>query len=191
MISGIKGKIFKKSYNSVEIDVNGLIYKVFIPLRLFSSLPQKGEEVFLFTTNVIGENENSLYGFESEDERELFSKIISIMGVGPKTALNIFSKLSYEEIVRVIEDGDEKILKSIPGIGKKSAGRIILELSGKLIVKEKLDTLNEDILDALINLGYKRKEAEDALYKAKNNTKTSNEEELLKEALKILYENKK
>ncbi len=189
MIYGIRGKVFSKKYDSIQIESYGVVYQIFIPLRIFSELPDKGEEVFLYTARVLGENEDSLYGFLREHERELFIKIINVMGVGPKTALNLFSKMTYEEIVKTIEEGDEKALTSIPGIGKKSAGRIILELSGKIIKPtQPQESTNEEIISALTNLGYKRKQAEDAVKKALKTIPPDNIEEILRESLKILYE---
>ena len=187
MLYALKGRIFAKDTGWAALDVGGVVYEVTLPLRVALKLPS-GEEATLFTVMVGGENPLSLFGFLSSDERTLFLKLIRVMGVGPKTALALFSRLEYGEILSAVEGKNGELLSSVPGIGKKTAGRIILELGGKLSSLGALPLAGgfEDALGALTTLGFRRGEGEKALrwvVKEKGNLSL---DEMIREALGYL-----
>ncbi len=190
MIFSVEGKLEYKEYDNVVLNLNGISFEIKIPLRTFFNLPEIGTSLKLFTV-LINNSENNfeIYGFETLEEKNLFLKLIKIMGIGPKTTLNLFSKMEYSEIVKAIEENDADKLSSIPGIGKKTAGRIILELSGKLIKKEERAEKFEDVILALQSLGYKKREAEKIVGTViKDLENEDNPEIVLKESLKRLAE---
>jgi len=193
MLFSIKGNLVYKDHKIACIDVNGVTYEVNIPLRLFFELPELNEMVKLFTLMLSNsENNFEIYGFKTLEEKDLFSKFTKVSGIGPKTTLNLFSKLEYEEILNAIEENDDDRLSSVPGIGKKTAGRIILELSGKLVSvgKEKIiDESYKDTLQALKNLGYKERESEKIIKEVLRELEGEKTTEIiLKESLKRLAE---
>lgn len=189
MLYALKGRIVAKDTGWAALDVGGVVYEVTLPLRVALKLPPLGEEATLFTVMVGGgENPVSLFGFLSSDERTLFLKLIRVMGVGPKTALALFSRLEYGEILSAVEGKNGELLSSVPGIGKKTAGRIILELGGKLSSLGALPLAGgfEDALGALTTLGFRRGEGEKALrwvVKEKGNLSL---DEMIREALGYL-----
>jgi Holliday junction DNA helicase RuvA len=158
MISVVKGAIFNVSPGIVEVDsANGLIFKVLVPVSSYTQMRDK-EQIELFTVLRIKEDQMVLYGFSDRKERVLFEKLIAISGVGGKTALSFISAFSTDELVEAVNNGDTVKISSIPGIGKKTAQRIILELTGKLElednqVNERVQ-LKEDLISGLVNLGY-------------------------------------
>ena len=190
MIFSVEGELIYKDYEIAVINVNGVSFEIKIPLRTFFNLPETGNKIKLFTVLLNNSDNNfEFYGFETLDEKKLFLKLIKIMGVGPKTALNLFSKMEYSEIVKAIENNDVEKLSSIPGIGKKTAGRIFLELSGKLIKKEEKSEEFEDVVLALQSLGYKKKEADRIVNSVIKDLKDeTTPEAVLKESLKRLAE---
>jgi Holliday junction DNA helicase RuvA len=127
------------------------------------------EEMRIYTYLSISENDMRLYGFSSEEEKQLFLKLISVKGLGPKTAMNMLSKKGYTEIIKAIENGDVKFLKSVPGVGPKAASQIILDLKGKLVDvsakdrKEELPQEIQDAAEALKSFGYKQGEIQKAV----------------------------
>ncbi len=159
MISAIKGKIFDISPGEVHLDIgNGLIVKVLCPVSSYSDIKKK-EQILLYTVLRQKDEEFFLYGFLSKKEKILFKKMLSISGIGGKTALCFISAFSIDEFVQTVETSNVLKLSSVPGIGKKTAQRIILELTGKIDFKEYEvgDTkvkLKEDLISALVNLGY-------------------------------------
>lgn len=197
MIAHVKGSLILKSTESVVIDVGGVGYEVYIPLSTFYKLPGLHEELTLKVHTHLREDAIQLYGFLTLEEKEAFQMLISVSGVGPKLARNILSGIDVEGLVSSIETSDRARLSSIPGIGAKSAERLILELKDKV---RKLgaagapsqgppekDPLAGDVLSALDNLGYKSLQAEEAVKKAKANIRPGfGFEELLKESLKLL-----
>ncbi len=158
MISYLKGKIIEQKPGEVVIDINGVGYKAYVPLSTYFKLGSVGELVSLFISTFIREENINLYGFLTRDERALFERLTKISGVGPRLALNILSGLGPEEFAEAVEKGETQKLYSLPGVGKKTAMRVIVELSGKLGTEEKQSGLKEDILSALSNLGYKKKD---------------------------------
>lgn len=181
MISYLSGKIILKKDKFIVLDVNGVGYKVFLSKKTFSKIPEIGElKVFCFLD--VKETSLNLYGFLDAEELEFFEVLDNIRGVGPKAALEISSLGSLEKIKQRILSHDEKIFEGIPGIGRKKAMTIILELSGKIknLSKEKSPT-EDNAEDALVNLGFSRQKAKEALKKV-----SGNDEERVKQALKIL-----
>ena len=186
MIVGLKGKVEYKEPNVVHIDVNGVIYEVFISLQTFSSLD---ENVKLFTTHIVREDANLLYGFSTKAEKALFERLLKINGVGPKVALAICSTYTPNQFAEVISSNDIKRIKQVPGIGPKSAGRILVELNG--FDEELIKTSNAsepktksfaEASEALEALGFKK----DKISKALANCSGEDTASLVKEALKYL-----
>ena len=176
MFAYISGKLFQKEPTSVIIDVNGIGYQINIPLSTYSALPATGQNAKLLTYYHVREDIQALYGFATPEEKELFLLLISVSGIGPKMAMTILSGTSPEQFRHRILDGDVESLTLIPGIGLKTARRIIIELGEKIgqtseVVSGELATVTlgatgEEALRALISLGYRRAEALNALRKA-------------------------
>lgn len=186
MIASLRGKLISKRTESLTVDVGGVGYSVQVPLTLLSSLPDENRDIFLHIHTHVREDAIQLYGFQAEDEKRIFTTLIGISGIGPKVALNILSTIQPDNFHNAINSEDVDILCRVPGLGKKTAHRLILELKGKLpSIKEKKDTIYDDTLSALVNLGYKKNIAHDVLEKAYNNG-YRDIESLLKEALRHL-----
>ena len=192
MIEFLSGILFKKSPNYSIIDVNGIGYKVNCSINCYDMLPDLNAKVSLLIYFHIHDNNQELYGFLDENERHLFKMLISISGIGPKTAINMLSTASPNEFKNMLISGEVKMLTSLPGIGPKTARRIIVELKdefGKfdnedLPVEE--DSLNSDAYSALKNLGFAprliRSVINDVM-KENNNLET---EDIIKKALQLL-----
>lgn len=169
MISFLEGKITLKSEKYAIIETNGIGFKVFCSEKTLSKIPQSAASVKLFTYLSVRETSWELFGFLTFDEIELFELLISIPGIGPKTAANILSVASVEDLQEAIVLGDETILSRVSGIGKKVAQKIVIELKSKIkkIAKgagDKFKVADEiEIIDALVVLGYKVYEAREAL----------------------------
>ncbi|MEW6739208.1 MAG: Holliday junction branch migration protein RuvA [Nitrospirota bacterium] len=186
VIASLRGKLISKRPESLTVDVGGVGYSVQVPLTLLSSLPEENRDVFLYIYTHVREDAIQLYGFQAEDEKRIFTTLIGISGIGPKVALNILSTIPPDNFHNAINSEDVDVLCRVPGLGKKTAHRLILELKGKLpSIKEKKDTIYDDTLSALVNLGYKKNIAQDALEKAYNNG-YRDIESLLRESLKYL-----
>jgi Holliday junction DNA helicase RuvA len=200
MIALISGKIVYKGISHVIVDVQGVGYRVFIPLTTFYELPEAGQMITLHVHTNVKQDAINLFGFYTVQERDLFQLMISVSGIGPKMSMNILSGISAQELLRAISGGNLGKLVNIPGVGKKMAERLILELKEKVIKKMMLEEMPaaddqhqageiimEDALSALVNLGYKNNVAKDALDKV---LRSSDEElgmdQLLKKTLKIL-----
>jgi len=165
MISYLKGNLIQKSPNQITLDIGGVGYCALIPLSTYFKLGPLNETVELFIYTHLTDNSLSLYGFFTKDEREIFMKLISISGIGPKLALNILSGIGPSELEDAIKRNDIARISLVPGIGKKTALRIALELQEKIEKKEKVlatrdSQEKEDLISALMNLGFKRKEVE-------------------------------
>jgi Holliday junction DNA helicase RuvA len=200
MIALISGKIVYKGISHVIVDVQGVGYRIFIPLTTFYELPEAGQIITLHVHTNVKQDAINLFGFYTVQERDLFQLMISVSGIGPKMSMNILSGISAQELLRAISSGNVGKLVNIPGVGKKMAERLILELKEKVIKKMMVEEMPaaddqhqageiiiEDALSALVNLGYKSNLAKDALDKA---LRASEEElgmdQLLKKTLKIL-----
>ncbi len=187
MIASLRGRLFSKRPDGLILDVNGVGYSILTPLTTLSSLPDEGRDIFLYTYTHVREDILQLYGFLSEDEKRIFLTLIGISGIGPRIALSILSTIRPEQFHAAVQSEDVDLLCRVPGLGKKTAHRIILELREKLpaLMQEKRDVMYDDTLSALINLGYKKSVAQAALEKAYAKGK-GDLEGLLREALKYL-----
>lgn len=188
MLSFIRGKIKNKGDNFVILERNNLGYKIFVNQKLISEL-NEGEETEFYLYENIREDADELFGFSAFEELQLFEKLISVNGVGPKIAQAIFAAYSVEQILSAISNQQADVLSEVSGLGTKTAERIVLELKNKIDYIEgtgKVESvsINNDALEALINLGYNKMQARDALSKVSKEIKDSGEQ--LKEALKLL-----
>ena len=165
MIAYLKGTLINKAHNQVVLDVSGVGYSAGIPLSTYLKLGNIGELTELFIYTHLTDNSLTLFGFFTKEEKEIFLKLISISGIGPKIALNILSGIEVSDLEDAIRRSDVARISFIPGIGKKTAMRIALELQEKLTEKEKIlraegTKEREDLISALINMGFKRREVE-------------------------------
>ena len=189
MIYSVSGKLALKSDHYVVIDTGGLGLKIMVGESTIKSLPPVGSIAKLFSYMNVRENAIELYGFTSEDELEYFEMLISVSGVGPKSALSILDVAKINELSAAIKEGRPDLLTRASGIGRKTAERIIVELRTKVqsaksgLVVEKMET-DSDLIEALSNLGYRREEARAALSTVE--TKVVGVEARLKAALAIL-----
>ncbi|KEQ01423.1 Holliday junction resolvasome, DNA-binding subunit [Snodgrassella alvi SCGC AB-598-J21] len=172
MISRLRGIILEKNPPVVVLDVHGVGYEAQVSMQTFYTLPAAGEETALYTQLVVREDAHLLFGFGSREERETFRALVKVSGIGAKSALGILSALTSEELAAAIATEDIKRLTAAPGIGKKTAERMVLELRGKLAATSDNATTglftqntagnNEDIINTLLALGYTDKEARTA-----------------------------
>ena len=169
MIARLRGKLIEKEPARVVVDVNGVGYEVFVPLTTFSAMPELGAEVTVDIYTHVREDVIALFGFSSRQERRVFEKLIGISGIGPRLAITILSGGSVEGLVGAIRRSDLARLTSIPGVGKKTAERIVVELRDKLkdLTEEApKPTVEVDVISALENLGYTRAIIEAAVRRA-------------------------
>ena len=191
MIAHLRGRLLEKSPNRVVVEAGGVGYDVTISVPTFSDLPKSNEEVELHIHTHVREDALSLFGFLRREEKQLFEKLIGVSGIGPKLAITILSGMSAEFMVAAIRSNDLGTLTKIPGIGKKTAERMVLELRDKLEGFEAsapatvLVPVEEDVLSALVNLGYQRSAAERAVSQA-NGSGGKSFESLFKDALGML-----
>ena len=194
MIAHLRGTVLDKQPNRVTIDVHGVGYDVAVPVSTFYVVGDAGSEVALRIHTHVREDALSLYGFATRLEQELFERLIGVSGIGPKLALAVLSGIEPADLVSAIQTSDVARLTSIPGVGKKTAERIVLELKDRL---PKLRTeaaaagpvplsIKDDVLSALINLGYHRPLAEKAVDSAVKATPDGDFERTLKLALREL-----
>ncbi len=195
MIAHLRGKLFAKSPGQAIVEAGGVGYDVTISVPTFTALPREGSDVALYIYTQVREDTLALYGFLERDEKRLFERLITVSGVGPKLAVTILSGLNPERTVAAIRAQDHATLTRIPGVGKKLAERLVVEL------KEKLEDFAvapepalaavpaaEDVLSALVNLGYSRPAAQKAIETAVERDKTAgaNFDELFRGALKVI-----
>ncbi len=199
MIAHLTGILFSKSPQSVIVDTAGVGYQIFIPLSTFYQLPDEMEKVSLHVYTHVREDMLQLFGFQTEIEKETFSLLISVSGIGPKLALSILSGIGLEDLLSAIVRADSERITAVPGVGKKTSQRITLELKEKASYlsegievppREKVEIKNKEIFDdalsALINLGYPDKSAKRAIENVLRKDNEINLETLLKEALRSL-----
>ncbi len=186
MISYLRGKIILKKEKFIILDVNGVGYKIFLSKKTLSKIPEIDQNFKVFCFLNVRENSLDLYGFLDSKELDFFEILDDIRGVGPKAALEISSLGPLEKIKERILSQDEKIFEGIPGIGRKKAMTIILELSGKIkdISQKKKTVKVDEAEESLISLGFSREKAKTALSKVPKDVQDS--EQRIKEALKIL-----
>ncbi len=196
MIALLTGRIKRKATDHLIIDVAGVGYQVQAPLSTFYRLPEIGEEVTLHIHTHVREDALSLFGFLAEEEKDTFLLLMSVSGIGPRLALAVLSSLSIAEIASAIQASDDSRLCSIPGIGKKTAARMVLELKDKIKFLSGAPALDEriaaktdgveDAVSALVNLGYKKPLAEETLKKVRQERPGLSIEALIREGLSAL-----
>ena len=177
MIAHLRGKLLARRPNQVIVETMGVGYDVTISVPTFSELPPAGGEVALHIHTHVREDQIALYGFQRAEEKHLFEKLISVSGIGPKLAITILSGMPTDDMTAAIRGNDVARLTKIPGIGRKTAERMVLELRDKLPpvgtdqvhVIPSLSAVQEDVLSALVNLGYQRATAEKALGSVEKN----------------------
>jgi Holliday junction DNA helicase RuvA len=198
MIALVRGNLVYKSIDHVVIDVGGVGYRLFIPLSTFYALPETGE-ASLYTHTHVREDALLLYGFLTLEEKDLFVVLIGISGIGPKLAINILSHIPAADLKNAIAAGDVKRLSGLPGIGKKTAERLVLELKDKIgpadmpataagtspLAGQSSGVLINDVISALVNLGYKENQARKVL-ESMELAPDVPMEDALKGALKVL-----
>ncbi|NNE68634.1 MAG: Holliday junction branch migration protein RuvA [Pyrinomonadaceae bacterium] len=199
MISFLSGKILEKASNTVIVDVNGVGYEVIVPLSTYYDLGEKGENVELRIYTYVREDTLQLFGFKTRREKALYLKLISVQGIGAKSGIAMLSGMNADEITLAIRTDDLARLTSIPGVGKKTAERLVIELRDKLDdigIKELPKSAEpvdasgneafDDALSALVNLGYQQKAAKKALRKAVEEGTDMNVQKLLRRGLQLL-----
>jgi holliday junction DNA helicase RuvA len=199
MIALLTGRLAFKAPSHLALDVQGVGYEVFIPLSTYYNLPNVQDSLTLSIHTHVREDAIQLFGFSTPQEKDAFVLLLSVSGIGPKSALGILSALPVSDLVSAIQSGDVEKLETVPGIGKKSAGRLVLELKDKLtklhpaLVPSDAQLLKgrdvefDDALSALTNLGYRTSDAKEALKAAQQSRSGSwTLQELIRESLKKL-----
>ncbi len=194
MISRLRGLLIEKQAPLIVIEVQGVGYEIFVPMSTFYQLPELNQSVTLLTHLIVREDAHTLYGFSTEAERQLFRDLIRVNGVGPKLALSILSTMELTTFVQAVKSNDTKHLLRIPGVGKKTAERLVIEMRDRLehfaINPATSSTTTprgtvisplDDAISVLIALGYKPQEASSLVYSVKQDGLTS--EELIRRAL--------
>jgi holliday junction DNA helicase RuvA len=193
MIGALRGKLIDKRPNQIVVDVGGVGYQVLVPLSTFAGLGTLHAETTLLIHTHVREDQISLYGFLTAREKQCFELLISASGVGPSLALKILSGMGIDELVPAIRKGDLLQLVRIPGVGRKTAERIVVELRDKLVVVDVAEAgkpatrsqLESDVASALVNLGYDARSVEKAIEKARASG-DGQFETLLRNALQVL-----
>ena len=198
MIGHLRGILLEKHPSNVVVEAAGVGYEVFIPVSTYTQLPDVGAEVKLRIHTHVREDAFLLYGFASLEERTIFEKLITVSGIGAKVALGVLSGIAPGDLLSALGSGDVAMLTRIPGIGKKTAERMIVELKDKIesmaaglpsssvIATSPLNALEQDVLSALVNLGSQRTAAEAALKKAKAENVATDFESLFRRALQLV-----
>jgi Holliday junction DNA helicase RuvA len=194
VIAHLRGTLMAKHPNQAVVETAGVGYDVTISVPTFSGLPSLGSNVALHIYTHVREDVIALYGFLHPDEKQLFERLMTVNGIGPKLAITILSGMAAEEMVKAIRGNDVARLTRIPGIGKKTAERMVLELrdklafagAGDLTVIPSLTAVEEDVLSALQNLGYQRSNAEKAVTAVSKDGKGDTFEAMFREALAML-----
>lgn len=200
MIAFLRGKLLEKHPNQAIVEAAGVGYDVTIPISTFSSLPDAGAEVALRIHTHVREDALALFGFLTAEEKALFEKLISVSGIGPSLAIKVLSGIATGDLMDAIRGGHVEQLVRIPGVGKKTAERMVLELKDKLEglgtgtvppgvaakAEPALGQLEADVLSALINLGCQRAPAEAAVRKAKAADPASSFEPMFRRALELV-----
>ncbi len=191
MIGRLSGLLLEKNPPQILLDVGGVGYEVNVPMSTFYNLPRIGEKVALFTQLIVREDAHLLYGFGTESERATFKQLLKVSGVGPKVGLAVLSGMSVNDLAEAVATQESGRLTRVPGIGKKTAERLLLELKDKLTVDVRITVGGDaikpssaaDILNALLSLGYNEKEA---LYAIKQLSKDVSVSDGIRQALKLL-----
>jgi holliday junction DNA helicase RuvA len=196
MIALLRGVLVEKHPNQAVVDAGGVGYELHIPITTYTHLPDTGREVRLRVYTHVREDTLALYGFLSEDEKNMFEKLIGVSGIGPALAIKVLSGLEAGELIAAIRKGELDRLVRIPGVGKKTAERMVLELRDKLPAPAgegaaapaapSLNEVEQDVLSALMNLGCARPAAEQAVRKAKAGGARAEFEPLFRRALELV-----
>jgi Holliday junction DNA helicase RuvA len=198
MIGSLRGRVLEKQPNRVLVDVNGVGYEVFIPLSTFYDVGDEGTEIALRIHTHVREDSLQLFGFLTILERQMFERLITVSGIGPKLAIAVLSGLDTRDLLAAVQRADIARLTTIPGVGKKTAERIVLELKDRLTqltapppsevkpVTSAADRVRDDLLSALQNLGYHRPDAERAADAVLRDAPDRSLESALKDALRHL-----
>lgn len=198
MIAYLRGKLLEKHPNQVILETGGVGYDVTIPVSTFSALPSPGSEIALRVHTHVREDALALFGFQTTEEKTIFEKLISVSGIGPSLAIKVLSGMATGDLMSAIRNGQVEQLVRIPGVGKKTAERIVLELKDKLEgiapaattgTTEKpaaLSVVEQDVLSALVNLGCNRAAAESAVRNAKKDGVAAEFEPLFRKALEFI-----
>jgi Holliday junction DNA helicase RuvA len=195
MIAHLRGRLFSKQPGQAIVEAGGVGYDVTISVPTFTALPREGGEVALYIYTQVREDTLALFGFLERNEKRLFERLITVSGVGPKLAVTILSGLNIERTVEAIRGQDHATLTRIPGVGKKLAERLVVELKEKLedlaiapMARTPLAPAAEDVLSALVNLGYQRPAAQKAIETAivKDKAAGENFDDLFRAALKVI-----
>lgn len=198
MIAQLRGTLLEKHPNQLVVDAGGVGYDVHIPVSTFTALGAEGATVTLRIYTHVREDALVLFGFLTADEKTIFEKLISVSGIGPKLAITVLSGLATPDLVAAVRGGDVARLVRIPGVGKKTAERIVLELKDKMAAlaagegkaatpaAQALDPLDQDVLSALVNLGCSVTTAEEAIRKAREKKVEERFEPLFRAALALL-----
>ena len=194
MIGSISGILDAKAPGEITVDVGGVGYQIFIPLSVFYRLPEPGEKVRLFIHTHLREDALHLFGFLEPEEKQVFLLLNSVSGIGPKLAVTILSGIPADDLARALKEGDQARLQSIPGVGKKLAERMVVELRDKAVAMRPPEAsaaanggseVSRDAISALVNLGYRRADAEKAVREIAQKQE-GNLADVLKEALRRL-----
>ena len=194
MIAQLRGRLLRKDTQEAVVDVGGVGYSVTIPVSTFYRLGEAGTEVTLLTHTHVREDALALFGFLTAAEQILFERLIAVAGVGPRLAIGILSGIETPDLVGALRSGDVARLTRIPGVGKKTAERLVVELKDKMSGLEGVDPVaeapaagpQEDLVSALLHLGYSRPEAERGVDKALAQGSDAPFEELLRRTLRVL-----
>jgi Holliday junction DNA helicase RuvA len=169
MIAHLRGRLLAKHPSQAIVEAGGVGYDVTISVPTFTGLPSEGAEVSLVIHTHVREDQIALFGFSNAIEKKLFERLISVSGIGPKLAITVLSGLPAEKLIGAIRGGDHAMLTRIPGIGKKTAERVVLELKDKLdelgagMAATSVGAVGDDVLSAMVNLGYARAAAQKAI----------------------------
>ena len=179
MISFINGKLKEVLQDSIVVETNGIGFGIYFPASNFKNLPEIDENIKVYTFTNVKEDELSLYGFLTKEDREMFLKLLTVNGVGPKGSLNIISTLGFSTLMKAIASEDSKLISSVQGIGSKTASKICIELGDKVrkmsfegkvdIIKQnntenqKINALKDEVVEAMVKLGFKENKAREIL----------------------------
>lgn len=201
MIYYLSGVLREKEPTSIILDVHGVGYEIRIPISTYEKLPNKEQPCSIYTHLYFNltSDEIRLYGFSSLAEKSLFLKLITISGIGPKIALSVISSMNVSTVIKAIQSGEDGLLAKVPGIGKKTAQRIIMELKDKILeLTDLLDVTEKSAIDhnfaevekALVALGYPLKEIQRALHSMNDTDRALPIEQQIKQVIKLMYQKK-
>ncbi len=197
MIAYLDGFLIEKKEEYIVIDINGIGYQVFIPSYLFTELPEIGSELKLYIYHHFREDEQTLYGFISNKEKEFFELLVSVSGIGPKKGLKLISQSTFDRFIKAIKNENTKYLSSLKGVGKKTSKKLIFELKDKvedievdIIEDSKQNTKAKEAIEALVGLGFSPPIVRDIISSSVANDNSLTTQELIKTGLRKLGKGK-